>query len=276
MTLAALARRVLLTADADAKAALTLQEGRAWQMRLRLGLTGQVGLAQAPDRPERPARPELVAPGAVPTRRRGGNAENRIALLHALAHIELNAVDMSWDAVARFSALGPDGVGALPQDFFADWLQVAVEEATHFTLLQARLRALGSEYGALPAHDGLWQAAAMTAGDVAARMAICPMVLEARGLDVTPCMVQRFASQGDADSAAILQRIHDEEIGHVAIGKRWFDYLAAQAGAEPRALWQELVERYFKGRLKPPFNRPSRDRADFPADWYEPLAQMLD
>ena len=222
--------------------------------------------ATPPPRPARPERPVLCPPRDMPRRRNFGAPAGRIALLHALAHIELNAIDLAWDLIARFSN------GGLPRAFFADWLGVAAEDAEHFVLLSSRLAALGSAYGALPAHDGLWEAAAATAHDVIARLAIVPLVLEARGLDVTPEMILRLERAGDCESAAILARIYRDEIGHVAVGVRWFDLLCRARGLDPESTFHDRVRHYFTGALKPPFNREARDRAGFPAAYYEPLA----
>jgi len=202
----------------------------------------------------------------MPKRRNFGSSAGRLALLHALAHIELNAVDLAWDIVARFADAD------LPREFFDDWVGVAAEEAEHFTLLAGRLEALGSWYGALPAHDGLWEAAAATAHDLLARLAIVPLVLEARGLDVTPEMMLRLDRASDAESAAILDRIYRDEVGHVAVGVRWFQVLCGAQGLDPAVAYRDRVRRYFTGALKPPFNREARDRAGFPAAYYEPLA----
>lgn len=207
----------------------------------------------------------------MPRRRKAQSVAGRTALLHALAHIELNAVDLSWDAIARYSAPARAGMD-LPLAFFTDWLSVADDEARHHRLLEERLQALGSTYGALPAHDGLWQAAVDTAADLAARMAVVPMVLEARGLDVTPPMIAGLRHAGDEASADVLQTIHDDEIGHVAIGKRWFEHVCAARGAEPIPTWQHLVRTHFRGELKRPFNRLSRDKAGFHSAFYEPIA----
>jgi uncharacterized ferritin-like protein (DUF455 family) len=203
----------------------------------------------------------------MPRRRSGGSLAHRIALLHAIAHIELNAIDLAWDLIARFA--GDD----LPHAFFDDWIAVALEEAKHHTLVAARLGALGAAYGDLPAHDGLWEAAQATAHDLLARLAVVPLVLEARGLDVTPGMIERLRHFGDDESAAVLQVIHDDEIGHVATGRRWFEWLCRRRAEAPAATYQALVRRYFKGALKPPFNRAARDAAQLPADFYEPLAR---
>ena len=199
--------------------------------------------------------------------RRGGKGlRGRIALLHALAHIELNAIDLAWDLIARFTRED------LPRAFADDWVTVADEEAKHFALLAEHLDTLGAAYGDLPAHDGLWQAAQETAHDLLARLAVVPLVLEARGLDVTPAMIERLKAAEDAESAAILQVIYDDEIGHVATGQRWFRFTCEQRGLAPVETWQALVRRHFKGALKPPFNAAARTAAGFPPAFYEPLA----
>jgi uncharacterized ferritin-like protein (DUF455 family) len=226
----------------------------------------EVGCAMPPPRPARPERPALLPPRDMPKRRNFGSQSGRIALLHALAHIELNAIDLAWDLVARFAAAD------LPREYFDDWVGVAAEEAEHFGLLSDRLVGLGSGYGALPAHDGLWEAAAATAHDLLARLAVVPLVLEARGLDVTPEMRLRLERAGDPESAAILDRIYRDEIGHVGAGSRWFAWLCCERGEDPAAVFHDKVPRYFTGALKPPFNRTARDEAGFPAAYYEPLA----
>ena len=263
-TLAAGAVEILATADPAAKARLAHELARSW-------LRGEIepGTAQPPDRPARPARPLLLAPKEMPKRKAGPGLAGRIALLHALAHIELNAIDLAWDLIARFAS--PD----LPRGFFVDWVEVADQEAAHFELVAARLAELGAAYGDLPAHDGLWQAALETRHDLLARLAIAPLVLEARGLDVTPVMIATLRRHGDEASAAALEVIYREEIGHVAAGKRWFDWLAAQRGLEPAAAFQDLVRRHFRGRLKPPFNTEAREAAGLPLDFYEQLASPL-
>jgi uncharacterized ferritin-like protein (DUF455 family) len=202
----------------------------------------------------------------MPKRRNFGSPAGRIALLHALAHIELNAIDLGWDIIARFSG------EALPRSFFDDWVGVASEEALHFELLERRLADYGACYGDLPAHDGLWESAEATADDLLARLAVVPLVLEARGLDVTPEMAARLERAGDSGSAAILRRIYDDEIGHVAAGARWFDRVCRARGLLPDETFRECVRRCFKGDLKPPFNREARAAAGFPAVYYEPLA----
>ncbi len=208
----------------------------------------------------------LRPPKEMPKRRSFGSPAGRAALIHALAHIELNAIDLAWDLVVRFSAEN------LPRAFFDDWVGVAAEEACHFELLAGRLADFGAAYGDLPAHDGLWEAAAATADDLLARLAVVPLVLEARGLDVTPEMAARLERAGDAQSTAILRRIYHDEIGHVAVGLRWFEYLCQARGLLPETVFHERVRRCFKGDLKPPFNREARAAAGFPARYYEPLA----
>ncbi|GAB4184520.1 MAG: ferritin-like domain-containing protein [Thalassobaculales bacterium] len=260
--MAARAVAVLTAADPLEKVRLTAAAAADWRAgRLAWG-GAELGGVRPPDRPARPARPLLVPPGQVKRRRIGAGPAGRLALLHALAHIELNAIDLAWDMLARFP-----GSAA----FCADWVGVAAEEAVHFTLLAERLAALGGAYGDLPAHDGLWQAAEATAHDLLARLAVVPLVLEARGLDVTPAMILRLAEAGDHASAAVLTRIHDDEIGHVAVGRRWFDAECRARGLSPEAAFHDLVRRHFRGRLKPPFNAASRAAAGLPAGFYEPL-----
>jgi len=225
-----------------------------------------VAAAQPPTRPARPERPRLLPPRDMPKRKAGGNVGKRVALLHALAHIELNAIDLAWDIIARF------GTADSPRAFFEDWVKVGEEEAIHFSLLQTRLKELGADYGDLPAHDGLWQAAEETSHDLLARLAIVPLVLEARGLDVTPATIADFRRAGDELSAAILDRIYRDEIGHVAAGMRWFHQFAEAAGLDPKQAWQDRVRRYFKGTLKPPFNDAARSDAGFDPDFYRPLS----
>jgi len=199
----------------------------------------------------------------MPKRRNFGSSAGRLALLHALAHIELNAIDLAWDITARFA--GAD----LPRKFYDDWVGVAAEEAEHFALLADRLEMLGGCYGALPAHDGLWEAAAATATDLLARLAVVPLVLEARGLDVTPEMIEKLRRQDDSASVAALETIYREEVAHVAAGERWFRFECARRGLDPVETYRELVRRYHRGGLKPPFNRAARDKAGFAAAFYE-------
>ena len=194
-------------------------------------------------------------------RRRGSGRKGRIALLHAIAHIELNAIDLAWDLIARFSDHG------LPREFYDDWVSVAADEGRHFLLLAARMAELNASYGDLSAHDGLWQAAENTAHDFDARLAVVPMLLEARGLDVTPSMVKKLKKVGDEASAAILQLILDEEISHVAKGCRWFEWSCSRYDREPVKYWQNLVDTYFTGALNPPFNEAARQKAGMASEY---------
>lgn len=261
-SLAGAALAVLDVPDPERKARRSRAAAADWRG-LRITAVGE-GLP--PDRPARPERPELLPPNRVKKRKIGPGAAGRFALLHALAHIELNAVDLAWDIIARFTH------EELPRDFYDDWVRVADEEAKHFDLLSERLAALGGRYGDLPAHDGLWQAAEATADDLLARLAVVPMVLEARGLDVTPAMIDKLRAAGDQESASILQIIYSEEIGHVAIGRRWFQWLCAKRQLEPVTTWQRLVRERFRGPLKPPFNESGRGQAGLSADYYSDLA----
>jgi uncharacterized ferritin-like protein (DUF455 family) len=186
-------------------------------------------------------------------------------MLHALAHIEFAAIDLAFDMAGRFGA-------AFPRAFVDDWISVGADEAIHFALLDRRLSALGSGYGALPAHAGLWEAAEATAHDVLARLAVVPMVLEARGLDVTPATVERFEAAGDARSAAILMRIYRDEIRHVSVGTNWFKRACESRELAVVAEWQRLVRTYFRGAVKPPFNGSARDEAGLSRDFYEGVA----
>lgn len=221
--------------------------------------------------PARPAQPNLVDPGKVPRRRLNGPA-GRAALLHAIAHIEFNAIDLAFDLVARFA-----GDPRIPDDrradFINDWVQVGDDEARHFILIEDRLNALEFSYGDHPAHNGLWDAALATQHDLAARLAVAPLVLEARGLDVTPGMIDRLKYAGDGESAAILEIIYSEEVAHVAAGIRWFRHVADSDNQDVETYYHTLVREHFRGGLKLPFNMEARLKAGFPPEFYAPLAQ---
>lgn len=209
------------------------------------------GLSLQPGRPE---RPELVAPNSV-RRRRLGSPEGRAALIHAIAHIEFNAINLALDAVLRFSNM--------PIEYYYDWLSVAADEARHFLLLADRLECLEHAYGSFPAHNGLWEMSEKTSADVLERMALVPRVLEARGLDVTPGMIERLRSVGDMDTVGILQIILHEEERHVEVGSRWFRYCCSQRNLEPDSTFEQLLEYYYEGKIKLPLNEPARRRAQF-------------
>jgi uncharacterized ferritin-like protein (DUF455 family) len=252
---------VLATADATGKCRLTRALAADWAAG-RLDGTGSA-LPQA--RPARPERPLLLPPREMPKRAYGGD-KGRIGLLHALAHIELNAIDLAWDIIARFPH------EAMPQPFFDDWVQVALDEAIHFEMLADLLGQLGAAYGDLPAHDGLWQAAEKTADDLLARLVVVPMTLEARGLDTTPATMAKLTANGDTLTPPALEVIYHDEIRHVAAGVRWFTFLAERRGLNPRDHYHALLPQRFPGGLKRPFNHAARAQAAFAADWYEPMA----
>lgn len=260
-SIAAACRSVLLTAEPAGKVKASRAVARAWR---RGELTHSFDSAM-PDRPERPAKPELLAPSKMSKRGKAGSERGRIAMLHALAHIEFGAIDLAFDMAGRFGA-------QFPRAFVDDWLAVGADEAMHFALLDRRLRALGSGYGALPAHDGLWEAASATAADPLARLAVVPMVLEARGLDVTPSIVAAFEAAGDGRSAAILRRIYRDEIRHVAAGTRWFEWGCESRDLAIVAHWQRLIRTHFRGALKPPFNDSARGEAGLSREFYAGVA----
>jgi uncharacterized ferritin-like protein (DUF455 family) len=214
-------------------------------------------LDEPPNLPGRPVAPRLV-PHVQLARRSPHTREGRAALLHAVAHIEFNAINLALDAVWRFAGL--------PEDYYRDWMSVAAEEALHFTLLREHLRSLGHDYGDFDAHDGLWAMAEKTASDATARMALVPRTLEARGLDATPPMRARFAKAGDARAAEILDLILRDEIGHVAVGNRWYRWLCARDGVDPLTHYAVLAQRHGAPRLHGPFNLEARARAGFTSD----------
>jgi uncharacterized ferritin-like protein (DUF455 family) len=254
-------REVLDAADPRAKVKAARTAARDWRLG-RLAFAFDIAM---PDRPARPDQPELLPPNRMPKRGKGGSERGRIALIHALAHIEFAAIDLAFDAVGRFG-------GAFPRGFTDDWMKVGADEAMHFALLDRRLRQLGSFYGAMPAHDGLWDAAAATAHDRLARLAVVPMVLEARGLDVTPATIERFAAADDTPTRRILERILKDEVGHVRAGTIWFESACAEEGFAPETTWQGLVRTHFRGLLKPPFNDSARDSAGLTREYYAALA----
>ena len=265
LTLAQMATEVLTTADGRAKTALSHAHAARWREARASGTPIPLGRADPPLRPSRPEKPELLNPRDVP-RRRPGSEQGRIAILHAVAHIELNAVDLHWDIIARFTDV------PMPQGFYDDWVKAADEESKHFNLVCDCLERLGSHYGALPAHAGMWRAAEDTANDIFGRLAVVPMVLEARGLDVTPGMIEIFRKAGDDAAVAALQTIYGEEVGHVAYGSKWFHFLCGRHEMDPQPTFHDLVRRYFHGALKPPFNEEKRAEAGLPPDFYWPLA----
>ncbi len=269
LSLAQRAEQVLRTADGVEKTALSRRHAAEW-FASRKGELAEipVGTATPPLYPARPDAPELLDPRDVPKRKPGSPA-GRIALLHAVAHIELNAVDLHWDIIARFSHV------PMPMGFFDDWVKSADEESKHFNLVCGCLESLGSHYGALPAHAGMWRAAEDTVEDLMGRLAVVPMVLEARGLDVTPGMINLFRKAGQDEAVAALELIYAEEVGHVAYGSKWFHFLCGRENLDPKEVFHALVRKYFHGALKPPFNEEKRAEAGLPPDFYWPLADEI-
>ncbi len=215
--------------------------------------------------PGRPPRPELVAPRQLASRKLH-TVEGRAALIHAVTHIEFNAINLALDAVYRFRDL--------PADFYTDWLQVAVEESLHFGLLSERLETLGYHYGDFPAHNGLWEMAVKTDHDLLLRMALVPRVFEARGLDVTPGMMKKFAAVGDHETVRILEIILRDEIGHVRIGDRWYRWACKQKALNPEATFRELVESFLPGQVRGPFHEEARLQAGFSRQELKNLQSM--
>jgi len=247
------ARACLDAASPEDKVALTFEAAGAWSAG-RLAIPPD---ATAPDpirMPGRPSAPNLVHPRGL-SKRGLGSREGRAAFVHSIAHIELNAIDLAWDAVYRFRDL--------PSAYYTDWVAVANDEARHFVLLRDRLREFGYAYGDFDAHNGLWEMAEKTAHDGLARMALVPRVLEARGLDVTPAMIVKLRALGDDATATILETILREEVAHVAAGSRWFRWYCTREGADPHVRFRELLDAYARGSLRGPFNRDARLAAGF-------------
>ena len=253
----------ITTQDATEKARKT----RALIAEWRDGKITDIGDCPPPDRPGRLPFPELRPPRDVPKRRITGGIAGRVALIHAIAHIELNAIDLALDMACRFVDQ------RLPLDFYRDWLSVADDESRHFLMLNDRLALLDAHYGDLPAHDGLWQAAQETAHDLLGRLAIAPLVLEARGLDVTPNMIKLFEGSGEKKAVEYLNIIYSEEVSHVSYGSKWFNFLCGRNNLDPKLTFHQLVRTYFHTTLKPPFNEEKRADSGLPPDFYWPLTE---
>lgn len=237
--------------DPDRKLALTREIASDWKSGL---LTRQVAPCHEISLPGLPAGLKLVAPKDLP-RRKLNSAEGIAALIHSLCHIEYNAINLAWDAVYRFREM--------PDQYYLDWIKVAEEEAYHFALLREHLRHLGYDYGDFSAHNGLWEMCVDTAHDVMVRMALVPRVLEARGLDVTPGIKQKLVQAGDENAADLLNIIERDEVGHVAIGSRWFEYMCLQRNLAAQETFRELLNQYMKGGIRKPLAREARIKAGF-------------
>jgi len=262
-----MATAVLGTADGREKTALSREFAAQWLAARTADNPVSLGSATPPDFPARPEKPELLAPRDVP-RRRPNTAKGRLAILHAVAHIELNAVDLHWDLIARF------GDVEMPMGYFDDWVRAADEESKHFNLMCDCLEANDSFYGAMPAHAGMWRAASDTIGDIMGRLAVVPMVLEARGLDVTPGMITLFENAKNDMAVAALKVIYSEEVSHVAYGSKWFHFLCGRHNIDPKGEFHRLVRKYFHATLRPPFNEEKRAEAGIPPDFYWPLSDV--
>jgi uncharacterized ferritin-like protein (DUF455 family) len=261
MSVSAAIRSALLTSAPHDRVMAARRVARDWRLG-RLAFEFDTAL---PDVPVRPAVPLLLPATRMPRRGRGMSPRGRIALWHSVAHIEFVAIDLALDMAGRFGA-------DMGRDFVSDFLSIAADEALHFALIDRHLRTMGSFYGALPAHDGLWEAASETRHDVGARLAIVPLVLEARGLDVTPPTLARVEASGDRRGANILRRILDDEIRHVRFGANHFLARCERIGISPLSHWKMLVARHFRGAIKPPFNDSARQAAGLPREWYVTLA----
>lgn len=249
----AAALRCLTCTEPSEKQALSAAACAAWKAG-QLDLRDDGDCLPAAQTGGRPARPQLVSPRQLP--KRGlGQESGRVALLHAVAHIEFNAINLAWDAVYRFRGM--------PRAYYDDWTQVAADEARHFGLVNARLADFGHAYGDFDAHNGLWEMAIKTADSCLARMALVPRVLEARGLDVTPGMIERLLQVGDHASVAVLEVILREEVAHVAAGSRWFVWCCEKQKLAPEPTFAELLQRYMGTPPRPPFNRAARLAAGF-------------
>lgn len=265
MSFFAAAHACLCAASPEDKVALTFASAEAFA-RGELAIDDDAPPAEPIRMPGRPAHPTLVHPRELP-RRGFGNVEGRAAFIHSIAHIEFNAIDLAWDAVYRFRGL--------PRDYYADWAQVAHDEARHFVMLRERLNALGRDYGDFDAHNGLWEMAEKTAHSGLERMALVPRVLEARGLDVTPGMIVKLRQLGDDDTADILEVILREEIGHVAAGSRWYRWYCEREGVEPESTFRRLLAEYGRGVLYGPFNLDARSAAGFSDEELDALQRAV-
>ena len=258
------AEDVLRTADPWEKTDKSRAYAAQWFAARDAGTPPEIGHATPPLHPARPEAPALLDPRDVP-KRKPGSEKGRIALLHAIAHIELNAVDLHWDMIARFTHI------QFPIGFYDDWIKSADEESKHFNLVGECLARYGARYGDMPAHAGMWRAVEDTRDDMLGRLAVVPMVLEARGLDVTPGMITLFTKAGDQGTVDALSVIYAEEVGHVAYGSKWFNFLCGRENLDPKSVFHDLVQKYFKGGTKPPFNEEKRAEAGLPPDFYWPL-----
>ena len=266
LTLTEMAKRVLSASEVADKIKLSEEYSETWLKDRKVGNSISIGKVKCPNFPSRPRKPNLLPPRQMP-KRKYGTKIGRVALLHSVAHIELNAIDLHWDMIARFSDI------KFPLSFYDDWVNAAKDETKHFQLLSTLLLEKDSFYGALPAHDSMWDSATLTNDDILGRLAIVPMVLEARGLDVTPNMIKLFEKAGEQRSVEYLEIIYSEEVNHVSYGSKWFNFLCGRDGLDPTPTFHSLVRRYFHSKLKPPFNEEKRAASGLPPDFYWPLTE---
>ncbi|KAJ1975562.1 hypothetical protein H4R35_003092 [Dimargaris xerosporica] len=262
--------RILHTPDPSAKVAVTQELSRQWQN----GTITEIGHGIPPKRPARPGRFVFVEPGKAPKLGKAGSLQSRINILHSLANIEQWAIDTALDNIVRFAQVSLDSsrpAVSMPKAFFDDFVRMAAEEAKHFLWLVERLEELGSHFGALPIHAGIWESASETAHDICCRMAIVHMVHEARGLDVNPTTISNFAKAGDMVSADMLTTILADEVTHVETGHRWFSFVCRERAKDKRETFHAIVKKHFKGVLKPPFNEEARRAAGMEPELYHGL-----
>ena len=256
ITLSEAALDVLTTPAPKEKARKTRDYALAW----REGGISEIGAVKLPNRPARPEKPELRDAREMPKRAKAGSTKSKIALLHAIAHIELNAIDLAWDVMSRTFDLSGF---YLPKEFYDDWIKVADDEARHFTLIYDYLQTNDCHYGDYPAHNGLWEMTEKTDHNILHRMALIPRVLEARGLDVTPGMIDKLEKAGDVEAAKILNVIYEDEISHVETGSRWFHYHCQLANLDAEKTFIDIVNQYMEGKVRGPFNEAARLIAGF-------------
>ncbi|KAJ3319882.1 hypothetical protein HDV06_005858 [Boothiomyces sp. JEL0866] len=267
-TLVECAVKILYTPDPSEKVQLTYLVAEKWE-------AGELTIGEAipvPDRPARHAELQIVDRWKTKKIGKGGSVQSRIAILHALANVEQWAIDLAWDIIARFCNHTFNDE-RLPAEFCSDFVQVAKEEATHFSFLVERLKDLGSHYGSLPVHDGLWDSATLTSSNLLDRLAIVHMVHEARGLDVNPSTIAKFKKANDQESVVKLEKIHYDEVGHVYRGQKWFTYICDKIGIDRYEKFHHIVKNLFFGPLRPPFNAEDRLKAGLDAKFYEPMAE---
>ncbi|KAI2631216.1 hypothetical protein GGS21DRAFT_540052 [Xylaria nigripes] len=271
---------ILNTADPERKIELTTHLFSLFVTREKSSTPMELGAGRIMP-PAEPPRKDLreVKPGQMPRSNKGGSAKSRIAMLHALANIEQWAIDLAIDICVRFAtfqtiATSDSPSRGLPRTFYYDWLKVANDEAKHFSLLRARLEELGSHFGALPVHHGLWDSATMTAHDLRARISVIALVHEARGLDVNPLTIEKFRVAGDMESADVMTIIHNDEITHVTTGHRWLTWICRHEGTDPVQVFRTNVRKHFRGAVKGPFNTDAREQAGMDHRYYEDLAGL--